>query len=326
MSDAALEGFRPVRWLPGRHLQTIVPALWSLPPLPGADGSYTVPVDEGTAVRVDVNRPSGAARGTLLLTHGMGGSSDSGYLRRTARFALSRGWATARMNLRNCGGTAALSRTLYNAGQSSDVESVLGSFRDANLPEPYAAVGFSLGGNLLLRYAGIAGEHCRAVAVAAVNPPVDLDACVRELERPANRLYQAYYVRSLREQVRSIRAARSLPASFPSERRVRTVRGFDELFTAPDGGYPSAEAYYDEASSARHLSGMARPTLILSARNDPFVPPAMFDAHRRNTAIRFLLPRRGGHCGYWQSGRPRYWAAEAIVGFVSSAGAHAGTR
>jgi hypothetical protein len=119
------------------------------------------------------------------------------------------------VNLRNCGGTERLATTLYNAGQSDDAGKVLEDLKAAGFPRPYALMGFSLGGNLVLRYAGLAGEACLADAVAAVNPPVDLEACVRCLEQPRNAFYQAYFTWRLCRLLRRIRRVRSIsgPAS-----------------------------------------------------------------------------------------------------------------
>ncbi|HVQ27629.1 MAG TPA: alpha/beta fold hydrolase, partial [Planctomycetota bacterium] len=177
--------FRPAWWLPGAHLQTIVPTLCTAPWLPGPTERRVVRVSTGSAVRLDVDRPHGrAARGTLLLVHGLGGSSESVYVRLAARHALERGFVTARMNLRNCGGTEHLADTLYNAGQSGDVGHAVADLSSAGLPRPIVVVGFSLGGNLALLHAGREGAACGADAVVGVNPPIALEACVEALERP----------------------------------------------------------------------------------------------------------------------------------------------
>jgi predicted alpha/beta-fold hydrolase len=315
------DSFRPAPWLPGQHLQTIVPSLWTGPAVHGAAERHVVRVSDDSSVRVDINRPGGAVYGTLVLVHGMCGDSESAYMRRTARLFLQSGWVTARMNLRNCGGTEALSGTLYNAGQSGDLARVFEYLQEGQFPRPFAAAGFSLGGNIVLLYSGRTGDDCLADAVAAVNPPIDLEACARAIEAPENGLYQAYYVFRLCRQMKRI--ARLRPSSvspLPDPREVRTVRRFDEIYTAPDGGFDSADQYYALSSAAPTLSNVRRPAMVLSALDDPFVPPRMFAPHRGNPRLRVLQPRRGGHCGYWQVGTPRFWAAEAILQFVGSVG------
>ena len=300
----------------GPHAQTIVPSLLPARAVRGAVQAIDVPVGAGTQVRIVVTRPPAAPRGTLLAIHGLSGSAESGYMRRTAVQAQARGWAVVRINLRNCGGTEALAATFYNAGQSDDADAVLRAIEEKGLPRPYALLGFSLGGNIALLYAGRSGSACRADAVCGVNPPVDLPVCIEAIERADNVLYHAYFTRSLCAQLRRIRRVRKVPGPEATPGSIGGVRGFDDLFTAPDAGYASAADYYRGASAAAVLTGLKRPALILSAQDDPFVPVSMFDAHRAaSNALRFAHPSRGGHCGYWGARRPRFWAAEAALRF-----------
>jgi len=313
----AWPGFRPVGWLPGPDLQTIVPALHGARRPARHAESRIVEVGSGSAVRIEIDRPASRPSGTLLLLHGMGGSAESPYVLRTAALAVARGLVAARMNLRTCGGTEHLAATLYNAGQSDDVARVLEALDADGHAGPFLAVGFSLGGNVLLRFAGRAGPGCRLDALAAINPPIDLAACARSIERPRNWIYQAHYARKLRRQLRRIAILRNVPGI---ERlgQARTVRRFDELYTAPDAGYASSERYYAEASAAPWLAGVARPALVLSAANDPIVPVGIFAAHHGLAALRFEHPARGGHCGYWSRGPDRFWAAWAALGFFQA--------
>jgi predicted alpha/beta-fold hydrolase len=311
-----LPDFRPALWLRGPHAQTIGPALFPAFAVRGPVETLDVTVAAGTRVRLVLTQPTVRPRGTLLMIHGLGGSAESGYMRRTAIPALARGWAVARLNLRTCGGTEALSRTLYNAGQSDDADAALSALEARGLPRPYVLLGFSLGGNIAMRYAGLSGSSCRADAVCGVNPPVDLPHCVAAIERAENALYNAYFTRGLCAQLRRIRRVRDVPGPKATLRTIRGIRAFDELFTAPDAGYGSADEYYRGASAGPVLSGIRRPALILSAQDDPFVPVAMFEAHRTaSPSMRFSHPHAGGHCGYWGFSRPRFWAAEVALRF-----------
>lgn len=311
-----IPAFRPAPWLPGGHLQTIVPSLWPARALGGANESSVVDVGGGSAVRLDLHRPSGRPRGTILYVHGLGGSADSGYMRRSARQARDRGWIAVRMNLRNCGGTERLARTLYNAGQSDDADRVWRHLDAAGFPRPFAAVGFSLGGNLLLRYAGRAGDACAPDAVVGVNPPVRLERCMRALERPSNRIYQLYFTILLSRQVERIRRFREFAGPAASPLRIRTVRRFDSVYTAPDAGYPSAEAYYDDASASGYLRGVRRPALILTAADDPFVPVDTFEGLDVAPRTELAVAPTGGHVGYWGRERPRFWAGSAVLTWI----------
>lgn len=321
----SVEVFRPAWWLPGAHLQTAFPSFWPAPRPGSPSETIDVPVATETSVRLAVDRPAGGAGGTLLLLHGLGGSADAPYMLRTQAAAARRGWTVARMNLRNCGGTEALSRTLYNAGQSEDAGRVLEALEGLGFPRPYAAVGFSLGGNLLLRYAGLSAADCVADAVVGVNPPVDLSLCIDALERPANRPYHLYFRHRLITQVRAIRKLRSVPGPPATWATIRGVREFDDLFTAPDAGDLGADAYYRRASAGPHLPAIRRPALVLSAEDDPFVPVVMFAPWRdRAPGVRFVHPPAGGHCGYWRSRPPRYWAAETALDFLDATVRRAG--
>jgi uncharacterized protein len=316
-----LPEFAPAPWLRGPHAQTIVPSLLPARAVGGASETIDIPVAPGTKVRVVVTRPQGAPRGTIIAIHGLSGSAESGYMRRTAAQALAHTWAVVRINLRNCGGTEALATTFYNAGQSDDADAVLSAIEEAGLPRPYALVGFSLGGNIALLYAGRSGNACRADAVCGVNPPVDLAVCIDAIERSGNRLYHAHFTRNLCAQLRRIRSVRDVPGPVAKPATIGGVRGFDEVFTAPDAGYASAADYYRGASAAAVLAGIRRPALIVSAQDDPFVPVTMFDAHREaSKLLRLAHPSGGGHCGYWGSTRPRFWAANAALTFFEDGG------
>lgn len=309
---------RPAWWLPGRHLQTMVPALVPTAD-PGAE-PLVVPVAPGNALRLAVTRPPQAARGTVILVHGLAGSESSPYMRRAAARARERGFVAVRVNLRNCGGTEALATTLYNAAQSGDADRLLEALETHRFPRPFLLCGFSLGGNLALRYAALSGTGCRADAVCGVNPPVDLAACVAAIERPGNVVYQSYFTLCLCAQIRAIRRRRAVPGPPALPWAVYGIRRFDEAFTAPDGGWADAAAYYADASAAPILATIRRPTLVLSAANDPLVPAAMF---RRLGAmpdgVRLAFSPWGGHVGYWRAGRPRFWAADAAIDFFESA-------
>jgi len=311
--------FAPARWLRWPHAQTILPALLPASRVRGPVEILDVPVAPMTQIRMLITRPEGVPAGTILLIHGLGGSAESRYMRRTAAIASAAGWVVARLNLRNCGGTEALSATLYNAGQSDDADAALAAIEAQGLPRPYGLIGFSLGGNIAMRYAGLSGDACRADAVAGINPPVDLSKCIDAIERPDNAIYHAYFTRGLCAQMARIRKVRRVDGPKATPGSIRGVRGFDEYFTAPDAGYASAADYYAGASAAPVLARIRRPALILSAADDPFVPVGMFAAHRgASPHLTLAHPRSGGHCGYWGAAKPRFWAAQAAIHFFAS--------
>ena len=316
--------FRPARWLPGGHLQTVVPSLIPAPAEPPSR-RVVVEVQPASEVRgassVELRisetdlRP---ARGTLLVVHGLGGSATSPDALRTAHHALSRGWNVARVNLRNCGGTEALASTLYNAGQSDDIGHVLAAIEAERLPRPLGVVSFSLGANQVLLHAAEAGAACAADAIVAINPPVDLQAANRAIDRMENALYHLRYTYLLCELLNRIRVHRPVPGPAARWWQLRGVRRFDERYTVPDAGHPDADTYYEAASSGPRLSAITVPTLVLSAADDPIVRLDSFDPFRTPSGhpVVFEHPDSGGHCGYWQHGQPRAWAPTRGLAFL----------
>ncbi len=266
-------------------------------------------------------RPRRAA--TLLALHGLEGSATAHYMQGLADKAFARGMNVVLLNQRNCGGTEHLSATLYHSGLTQDPRFVLEELIAVDGLERIAVVGYSLGGNLTLKLAGEYGpEAPRALrAIAAVSPTLDLTCCVDALERRANRLYEWNFVRNLKARMR--RKSRLFPELFDATplRAIRSVRAFDDIYTAPHFGFGSADRYYAQASSARVAARIALPTLLLSAANDPFVPPEQFSAPalRDNPRVAVTLTPDGGHCGFIEAPREAYdgyWAEAVTVAFV----------
>ena len=316
--------FRAARWLPGGHLQTVVPALIPAPPEPPSRRAVVEvepPSDLRGASSVELlvsETPVHPARGTVLVVHGLGGSARSADALRTTEQALARSWHVARLNLRNCGGTEALASTLYNAGQSDDIGHVLAALEAAQLPRPFCVISFSLGANQVLLHAAEAGADCAADAIVAVNPPIDLGAANRAIDRLENTHYHLKYTYSLCRLLTRVRANRPVPGPPARWWQLRSVRRFDELFTVADAGHPDVDSYYEAASSGPRLGAVTVPSLMLSAADDPIVRVDSFEAYRTPSRhpVRFEHPPSGGHCGYWQRGRPRAWAPSRALDFL----------
>jgi predicted alpha/beta-fold hydrolase len=261
------------------------------------------------------------ARTTLLLLHGLEGSSSAHYMRGIAAKAWAAGCNVVRLNQRNCGGTEHLSRGLYHSGLTHDPLFVIRTLIDEGI-RSLAVAGYSLGGNLALKLAGELGTSLPELrAVCAVSPTMDLGVCVQALERKANIPYQFNFVRNLKKRMR--RKAAAFPGDFSLEPlgRVWTVRQFDEAYTAPHHGFDGASDYYHRASALRVIDRIAVPTLILTAADDPFVPPDSFrdPAVTANSHITVYVSPHGGHCGFLEHGTgdyDGYWAEREIVRFV----------
>lgn len=263
---------------------------------------------------------------TLLLIHGFEGCSDSHYMAGIADKAWRAGLNVIRLNQRNCGGAEHLTPTLYHSGLSGDFAAVVTELTTKDGLDDIWAAGYSMGGNLVLKMAGEAGRTMAALrGIVAVCPNIDPAACVEALERPGNWFYQRYFLTRTKARLR--RKAVHFPGKLDLSplNKIRTLREFDDRYTAPDGGFQSAADYYERAG-ARHVLGTIEvPALIIAAQDDPFIPFRIFAvpavmAHRRITLV---APKHGGHCGFFQ--RPNrmedpYWAENRLLDFVCSGG------
>ena len=270
-------------------------------------------------------QPDVAARPTIVALHGLEGSSDAHYMRGIADKAFRRGFNVVRLNQRNCGGTEHLSPGLYHSGLTGDVQAVLEQLAADGLPSIVVS-GYSLGGNLALK---LAGEYAGSpppwlTAVCAVSPTLELGACMDLLERPENRLYEWNFMRSLRRRLR--RKARLFPGDYDVRGlwRIRSVRAFDDRFTAPYHGFAGADDYYYRAASMRVVDRISVPTLVMTSEDDPFIAVAPFRDPRvtGNRAITLAITRYGGHCGFIEAARDGYDGYRAEREIVEFAARH----
>jgi predicted alpha/beta-fold hydrolase len=241
--------------------------------------------------------------------------------------AFARGMNVVRLNQRNCGDTEHLSAGLFHSGLTADVKHVVEELTAVDGLGTLAVAGYSLGGNLALKLAGEYGDHPPPTlrAVAAVSPILEISACVHALERPANTVYQWNFVKDLKRRMRRKDVFRPGRFDLSKLNHIRTVRDFDEAYTAPYFGFANAEDYYHRASAMRVIDRIRVPTLIISAEDDPFVPAAPFRDRRvtGNAHIKLRLCEHGGHCGFVgpKAGTDDgYWAERQIIDFVLEAG------
>lgn len=315
--------FRPFPLLRNPHLQTVIANFMRGPQLRGPVREVQVHLPDGDRLVLhDSNPPTWQPGGPVaLLVHGLGGSHQSAYMQRVTHALLNRGWRAVRMDLRGCGRGAGLARALYTAGNSGDVRAAVEEIQRRCPGAPVTLLGFSLGGNLVLKLAGEASDRPLPGVdrVAALAPPIDLEMCANLLARRRNRLYDQYFVRDLVSQLRQ--NERSYPDA-PRTRLPRplTVRMFDEVYTAPRGGFKDALDYYRRSSSAPLLPRIAVPSLILTARDDPFIAVEPFEAARVPAHVTIKIMPYGGHLGflgYDGTGGVR-WAERYVTEWVTS--------
>jgi hypothetical protein len=262
---------------------------------------------------------------TVVLVHGLEGSSRSQYMLGNAARAWTAGWNIIRMNMRNCGGTEDLSPTLYHSGLSGDVAAVMRAFATEKGLGAFALVGYSMGGNLVLKLAGELGEHPPDYlkAVVGISPAMDLGVSADALHNLSNRIYEWKFLIGLRRRFR--RKAELFPHIYSTVglERIATLRQFDDQITARYSGFTGADDYYHRASSARVASQITVPTLVLHALDDPFIRmlPSTRAALLGNQRVRLIETAHGGHCAFLApaAGYDGYWAEKMLLDFLLSA-------
>lgn len=294
--------FRPFPGLGNPHVQTMAARIRRARLRPRYRRER-IDTDDGDFLDLDVRTIGEAGsppRATCLLLHGLEGCAASGYMLATAEALAARGIQPIALNFRSCGGQPNRTLGSYHSGRTDDLRRALdwieGTFPDV----PRLAAGFSLGGNALLVHLGSLGSIARLDGAVAVSVPFELSACADALERGLGRLYGGYFLKSLKAKIAE--KAKRFPGQV-SDRALaaRTVREFDDTFTAPVHGFAGAADYYDRCSAARFVEDVRVPCLILQSADDPLVPATCIphDVIRANGVLDLELTRSGGHVGYY---------------------------
>jgi predicted alpha/beta-fold hydrolase len=306
------------RWLPGGHLQTIYPSLRPPPPVPMTRERWSTP--DGDFIDVDFAGDPRAAR-LLVLFQGLEGGSDSHYARSIGAHASAAGLRVAMPHWRGCSGEPNLKARAYHSGDSEEVDWILKKLLYSS--KELFAVGVSLGGNALLKWLGERGEAASALVrrAAAVSAPIDVAAAGRALDRGINRLfYTRMFLSTLKP--KSLRKLEAFPGLFDGARvrAAATFREFDDVVTAPLHGFRDVDHYWTSASSGPWLGGIRVPTLLLNARNDPFLPEHDLLAATRKASQSTVLefPYTGGHVGFLTGGFPgrHDWLPKRLLHFL----------
>jgi predicted alpha/beta-fold hydrolase len=326
--------FSPRRFFSSGHLQTILgnflPRTNSLPSAESVLVEVAPATDNHIASRIRCDchwQPTEhrASRPTVIIVHGLEGSSSSQYVIGNANKLWQVGANIIRMNMRNCGGTEALSPTLYHSGLSADVQAVIRHFVALYGLTTVSLVGYSMGGNLVLKLAGDLGASAPHVlrSVVGVSPAIDLGPSADALHSPQNRVYEIKFLRALIARYR--RKAALFPQIYDPSRakNIRSIRQFDDRVTAFYSGFTGADDYYHRAAAARVLDRIVVPTLLLNAADDPFlrILPESREKIAANPNITFLESRHGGHCAFLatpRDGYDGYWAEHTLLRFLLS--------
>jgi len=286
---------------------TLRPPAISLQTWPGVAIAFDMADGTGDALLAEFHQPQEAARPRplVILVHGLTGSMDSSYVRVTAHHLLQKGYPVLRLNLRGAGPSRGRTRAFYHAGRSDDLHRVIGQLDGRLAANGIVLVGFSLGANVVLKYLGERGPLAPVSGAVSISAPIDLALTQRQISKWRNRRYHDFLLREMK-------------VERPSPADISRIIDFDDRVVAPANGFADAADYYRQSSSNQFLAQIRRPTLLIHAANDPWIPARMYRdvdvaANRR---LHLVMPRSGGHVGFHAGGLDRPWHDMAIARFL----------
>lgn len=309
--------FHPPWWLASAHLQTIYASLFRRGPRI-ALRRERIELDDGDFLDLDWTPGDGGP--VVLVLHGLEGSSRSPYAQGMLRAARAHGWRGVVMHFRGCSGEPNRLARSYHSGDTGDLAFVAAHLRARGDVPALAAVGYSIGGNALLKWLGESGADAAVDAAVAVSAPLVLNEAADRLKRGLSRIYQRHLIGNLKGNLKSKFARRNCPIDLQHACGSRDFWEFDDRVTAPLHGFENVHDYYTRSSSRQYLRCIEVPTLILHAEDDPFMSPKVLPSPGElSPSVRFELSRRGGHVGFVQGNapwRPHYWLEERIPAFL----------
>jgi len=306
--------FRPAWWLPGPHLQTIYPSLFrkrKTPPLTRerfelADGDF-----------IDIDWTQQADGMRVLVLHGLEGSLESHYTGALLCALERAGYSAGLMYFRGCSGEPNRLPRSYHSGDTGDLEEIMQRLTQRHGDSKIAVVGYSLGGNVLLKWLGEKGDSVAITTAIAISVPLDLNLAALKLGSGLSRIYQRHLLNKLRVSVTGKAAVHTPPFPLDSLHQLNTFHKFDNEITAPLHGFRDVHEYYTKSSSKQFLNNIKIPTLLLQSVDDPFLPAnALPDEDELSPSITLELSGRGGHVGFVTGSnplRPGYWLEERIL-------------
>jgi hypothetical protein len=300
--------FRPAWWLRGAHLQTLYPAFARRRSCPELQRER-LELPDGDFIDIDW---TGNTQGPVVLVlHGLEGSLESHYTGGILTALAAQGYRTGLMYFRGCSGEPNRLPRGYHSGETGDLQTVIRHIGESSPGKPVAVVGYSLGGNVLLKWLGEQGDKATLTTAVAVSVPFDLDHAARRLEQGLSRIYQNHLLKKLRQSVQAKSAIHPAPVPLQELADLKTFRQFDDAITAPLHGFRDVGDYYSQSSSRQYLHRIDAPVLIIHALDDPFLPPAGIpeDAELSH-AVTLELSRYGGHVGFVGGNTPLaadYW-------------------
>ncbi len=299
------------------HLLTILGNFWprgyDFTPFP--EERRLIRTDPDTRVLVLTQRPVVTAVGHVVLLHGLEGSGDSGYNRSMSWQTLNAGFITHRFHMRTCGGTEHLCKTLYHAGLTADLRAFLQQLKAEDDGLPVYLIGFSLGGNVSLKFAGEEGETDLIHGVCAISTPIDLAASARRIGQPDNALYETRFLNRMKQ--RLLATGRYTAKDLAC---CKSLWEIDDRVTAPSFGFGGAANYYGTQSAQNFLHAIRVPTVLLQAQDDTFIPFEIFrhPAIAANPNLTLFATEHGGHLGFISKHAPRFWVDHSALEFLQN--------
>lgn len=310
--------FKPAWWLPGPHLQTLWPTLCRRELKNIVLKRERFELDDGDFVDLDwTEKKEGPI---VLILHGLEGSVNSPYAKGMLHAIQQQGWRGVFMHFRGCSGEMNRRPQSYHSGDTKDVANIVTVLLEREKCHRIAAVGFSLGGNVLLKWMGEVGNHNPLCAAVGISVPFELSKTATRIQQGFSRIYQQYFMRTLCRKVRDKFETRPAPIELPTLEELHSLREFDDKVTAPLHGFASAEDYYQKSSSRQFLKNIAVPTLLLQAKDDPFMTTDLLpEMNELSPHVKLELTEQGGHVGFVSGTLPwraEYWLERRVPEFL----------
>lgn len=319
--------FKPAWWLNNRHAQTILPRFYPKP-CDFRPWFQDFELSDGDFVELTwTGAPSSVAKGQpiVLILHGLEGSFDSFYAKRMMNAMHVNGWFSVLMHFRGCGQKPNRKVQSYHSGQTADVNEFINFINNEYPDSPIYAVGFSLGGNVLAKYLG-ENQNTPLAGGVVISAPLQLDQCAKSIGQGFSKIYQKYLVdklvQSTHDKIDFLQGAEPVPIDKEKLDKITTLIEFDDCLTAPVNGFEDAQDYYQQSSSKQFLQHITTPTLIIHAKDDPFMNENVIpNEHELSPQVQFELSDKGGHVGFLSGNnplKPEFWAETRSVEFIKS--------
>ncbi len=319
--------FKPAWWLSNAHLQTLYPALMRKTPLPpGLRRERLITSDNDF---IDIDWCGDGNQPLIILLHGLTGSSQSGYIKGLQLALLTQGFRSAALNFRGCSGEYNHSARCYHSGETEDIHFLYQTLRQREPDTPFAAVGFSLGGNVLLKWLGEQGNKLSLFAAVAVSVPLVLSACATKLDNGFSKIYRENLLRELKQYIQAKQAYLEQLGKFQEADRmaqlgdlsgIKSFWQYDDRVVARLHGFKNVQDYYQRSSSRQFLKAIEVNTLLIQASDDPFMTKAVLpDVDELSSSIHLEITQGGGHVGFIAGKipfKPDYWLEQRIVEFL----------